>query len=35
MQDAVLIELFASACALSIISILASFWLNDDEGGLT
>jgi hypothetical protein len=29
------VELFAIACALSIISLLASIWLNDDEGGLT
>jgi hypothetical protein len=29
------IELFGAACALSIMSLLASIWLNDDEGGLT
>jgi hypothetical protein len=34
-RKTVLIELFATACALSIVSLLASIWLNDDEGGLT
>ena len=30
-----LVELFITACALSVVSLLASIWLNNDDGELT